>query len=53
MNSLNDTGAGFNTDTNKITLLDKHNNVQVFPLKSKSEVAIDICNKIVEQLKLL
>lgn len=53
LNSLNDAGAGFNTDTNKITLLDKDNKVQVFPLKLKSEVAIDICNKIVEQLKLL
>jgi phosphopantothenoylcysteine decarboxylase / phosphopantothenate---cysteine ligase len=53
LNSLNDTGAGFNTDTNKITLIDKHNNLDVFALKSKQNVANDICNKIVQQFKLL
>ena len=48
LNSLNDYGAGFNTDTNKITIIDKHNNIEIFELKSKYLVAEDICNKIVE-----
>jgi phosphopantothenoylcysteine decarboxylase/phosphopantothenate--cysteine ligase len=47
---LNDPGAGFQTDTNKITIIDKDNNRQNFELKSKEEVAIDIVNKIIDTL---
>jgi phosphopantothenoylcysteine decarboxylase/phosphopantothenate--cysteine ligase len=46
LNSLNDKGAGFEVDTNKITIIDKNNNQQFFELKSKKEVAIDIVDKI-------
>lgn len=42
LNSLNDKGAGFNHDTNKITIVDKHMNITKFDLKSKVEVAGDI-----------
>jgi phosphopantothenoylcysteine decarboxylase/phosphopantothenate--cysteine ligase len=42
LNSLQDKGAGFASDTNKITILDKHNRMIEFPLKSKQEVAEDI-----------
>jgi len=42
LNSLQDIGAGFGTNTNKITLLDKHNRKIEFPLKTKQEVAEDI-----------
>jgi len=48
LNSLNDPGAGFDVDTNKITILDKYNNRQNFQLKSKAEVAGDIVARIVE-----
>ena len=51
LNSLNDTGAGFQVDTNKITIFDKHNNVEKFELKSKKEVAVDIVNKLETFLK--
>lgn len=51
LNSLNDEGAGFKTLTNKITIIDKKNNVYKFPTKPKSEVAIDIINKITELIK--
>lgn len=44
LNSLNDPGAGFAHDTNKITVIDKDKNVQQFDLKSKEEVAQDILN---------
>ena len=44
LNSLNDAGAGFAHDTNKITVIEKDGNVQHFDLKSKSEVAQDILN---------
>lgn len=46
LNSLNDNGAGFNHDTNKITIIDKNNNIESFELKSKPEVAKDIVSKL-------
>lgn len=49
LNSMNDAGAGFQHDTNKITIFDKHELQAVFELKSKNEVAEDILNHI-EQL---
>ena len=48
LNSLNDQGAGFGGNTNKITILEKGNKIQDFELKSKDEVARDIVAKIVE-----
>ncbi|CAN5581186.1 bifunctional phosphopantothenoylcysteine decarboxylase/phosphopantothenate--cysteine ligase CoaBC [soil metagenome] len=48
LNSLNDQGAGFGTDTNKIRIIDKNNKVTEFPLKTKTAVAIDIVAKIIE-----
>ncbi len=50
LNSLNDKGAGFAHDTNKISIIDKNNNVINFELKSKVDVAKDICLKIIEIL---
>jgi len=46
LNSMNDKGAGFGVDTNKITLIDSKDNAQSFDLKSKEAVAIDIVQKI-------
>lgn len=46
LNSMRDEGAGFQTDTNKITILDKDGNVTKFDLKSKEEVAKDIVNYV-------
>lgn len=46
LNSLNDKGAGFKNDTNKITILDKNNNCIEFELKSKHAVAEDILNHV-------
>jgi phosphopantothenoylcysteine decarboxylase / phosphopantothenate---cysteine ligase len=51
LNSLNDKGAGFGYDTNKITIIDRSNKVEKYELKSKSEVASDIFNKIISLLK--
>jgi phosphopantothenoylcysteine decarboxylase / phosphopantothenate---cysteine ligase len=48
INSLSDAGAGFNTDTNKITILDKNNNIQHFELKDKEAVAKDIVYELCE-----
>jgi len=46
LNSLNDEGAGFKSDTNKIKIITK-NEVKTFGLKSKSEVARDILNEVI------
>jgi len=42
LNSLQDKGAGFGCDTNRVTLIDKKGNVSSIPLKSKPEVAEEI-----------
>jgi len=46
LNSLNDEGAGFRHNTNKITFINNKNNIIEFELKSKHEVSIDIFNQI-------
>ena len=51
LNSLQDKGAGFGHDTNKITILDKRNKLLKFELKSKEEAAKDILNVITSTLK--
>ena len=45
LNSLKDEGAGFRTDTNKITILSAEEKKE-FPLKSKAEVAKDIVDQL-------
>jgi phosphopantothenoylcysteine decarboxylase/phosphopantothenate--cysteine ligase len=48
LNSMQDKGAGFGTDTNKITVLSRNSEIKNYDLKSKLEVAKDICQIIVE-----
>ena len=50
LNSLRDKGAGFATDTNKITIIDKDFKVQKFEMKSKAVVAQDILTVITQKL---
>lgn len=50
LNSLQDAGAGFGHDTNKITIFDKTGKEYPFDMKSKKEVAADIVNTIIKQL---
>lgn len=47
LNSLQDKGAGFARNTNKITIIDKDFNQKPFQLKSKDDVAKDIMNEII------
>jgi phosphopantothenoylcysteine decarboxylase/phosphopantothenate--cysteine ligase len=49
LNSLQDAGAGFGYDTNKITIFDKSGKAWPFGIKSKKEVATDIVNTIIQQ----
>ena len=48
LNSLNDKGAGFGHDTNKVTFIDKYFNEFQMDLKSKEAVAQDIVNIIIK-----
>jgi phosphopantothenoylcysteine decarboxylase/phosphopantothenate--cysteine ligase len=50
LNSLNDSGAGFKSDTNKVTFIDDKNHITEFQLKSKTDVAKDLLNEIIKQL---
>lgn len=49
LNSLNDKGAGFRVDTNKITIIDRKGSTP-YPLKSKKEAAGDIIDKLASLL---
>ncbi|MBQ2077349.1 MAG: bifunctional phosphopantothenoylcysteine decarboxylase/phosphopantothenate--cysteine ligase CoaBC, partial [Bacteroidales bacterium] len=51
LNSMNDKGAGFNHDTNKITIINRNKEVKNFELKPKVLVAKDIVNEIEPLLK--
>lgn len=50
LNDLSETGAGFGTQTNRITILDAQGGQEPFPLKSKTDVAQDIVQKVVTLL---
>lgn len=51
LNSLNDKGAGFKSDTNKITIFNRALEQTVFEMKSKTDVAKDICSAILKIAK--
>ena len=48
LNSLRDAGAGFGTDTNKVTLFDASGWSKTYELKSKAAVAADILDRVEE-----
>lgn len=50
LNSLNDEGAGFGHDTNKITIFEKGGNEISYDRKPKQQVAKDIVDRIVNML---
>ncbi|WP_127126792.1 bifunctional phosphopantothenoylcysteine decarboxylase/phosphopantothenate--cysteine ligase CoaBC [Pseudoflavitalea rhizosphaerae] len=50
LNSLNDNGAGFGFDTNKVTIFEKDGNEIPYERKPKTQVARDIVDRIVKML---
>lgn len=50
LNSLKDSGAGFRCDTNKISIID-HQGQTDYPLKPKTEVARDIIDRLVKEMR--
>lgn len=51
LNSLQDKGAGFSFDTNKITILDNKGGIEYFDLQTKEKVAENILKSIHERIK--
>jgi phosphopantothenoylcysteine decarboxylase / phosphopantothenate---cysteine ligase len=51
LNSLNDKGAGFEKDTNKVTVVHKSGKKTAYPLKQKTDAARDIAGEIINLLK--
>jgi phosphopantothenoylcysteine decarboxylase/phosphopantothenate--cysteine ligase len=52
LNSMNDSGAGFNHETNKISIIDADNNIVKFELKSKKEIASDIADELSKYIEI-
>lgn len=50
LNSLNNSGAGFQHDTNQITIIDKYNKIEHFELKDKQQVAEDIAQAVLKSM---
>ncbi len=50
LNSLNDDGAGFGVNTNKISIIDSNENISNFELKTKEKVASDIIDYLENKL---
>lgn len=51
LNSLQDSGAGFGHDTNKVTLFDRKGGETAFSMRSKADVARDIVDVIVKNIR--
>ncbi len=47
LNSLRQKGAGFGTDTNKVTMIDTSGNTEEYELNPKSQVAVDLVDRVV------
>lgn len=50
LNSLQDSGAGFGHETNKVTIFDQEGSIEAYELKSKDAVARDIASFIIKRL---
>ncbi|MDO1445343.1 bifunctional phosphopantothenoylcysteine decarboxylase/phosphopantothenate--cysteine ligase CoaBC [Rhodocytophaga aerolata] len=51
LNSMNDAGAGFGHDTNKVTIIEKDHTIHEIPLKEKTAIAKDITNLLISKLQ--
>lgn len=48
LNSLEDDGAGFGFDTNKVSMATPGGDIEIYPLKSKIELASDLVDKVIK-----
>ena len=50
LNSLQDAGAGFGTETNKVTMIDRRGGTEEYELKPKRQVAADLVDKVIKSI---
>jgi len=50
LNSMQDAGAGFGTDTNRVTMIDRSGNLEKFELKPKNQVASDLVRRVIKMI---
>lgn len=51
LNSMRDEGAGFGTDTNRVTMIDRSGNAEKFELKPKIQVASDLVRRVIKMIE--
>jgi phosphopantothenoylcysteine decarboxylase/phosphopantothenate--cysteine ligase len=51
LNSMRDSGAGFGTETNRVTMIDRMGNVEKYELKPKAQVAVDLVQRVLKILE--
>ncbi len=51
LNSLQDEGAGFGTDTNKVTMMDQTGKMEKYELKPKAQVATDLIGRVIKMIE--
>jgi len=51
LNSMQDSGAGFGTDTNRVTMIDKAGKIDTYELKPKAQVAEDLVYRVIKLFK--
>jgi len=51
LNSMQDSGAGFGTDTNRVTMIDRLGNIDKYELKPKVQVAVDLVQRVLKILE--
>ena len=51
LNSMRDRGAGFGTDTNRVTMIDRMGNIEKYELKPKAQVAVDLVQRVLKILE--
>jgi phosphopantothenoylcysteine decarboxylase/phosphopantothenate--cysteine ligase len=51
LNLAGEQGAGFGTETNRVTMIDSSMNVKVYELKPKRQVAADLADRVVKMLQ--
>ncbi|MCD4711534.1 MAG: bifunctional phosphopantothenoylcysteine decarboxylase/phosphopantothenate--cysteine ligase CoaBC [Bacteroidales bacterium] len=51
LNSLQDLGAGFGTDTNRVTMIDRLGNSDHYELKPKAQVAADLVQRVIKMVE--
>ncbi len=44
-------GAGFGTDTNKVTMLDQTGKIERYELKPKTQVATDLVDRVINMIE--